>query len=87
VLVRVSVVARVDEIAVAVRARRQRVEVDPGCLDGVDRRAMLAPVTSLALGRLARVALRVVAREVAPRPHATRSGRHLASGGVRTSGV
>ena len=50
------VVARVDVVAVAVEARRGRVEVDAG---GLDRR--------LGLGCARR--LRVVARRLAPRPH------------------
>jgi hypothetical protein len=57
--VRVDVIARVDLVAVAVGARRDGIEVDAGRLDG-----------SLGLGT---VALGVVAREIAPRPHRARA--------------
>ena len=69
--VRMGVVARMDEVAVTVGAWRRRVELDAGRLE---RRGGFAPfLGALAvLGGTSRVALGVVAGQVAERSHGDR---------------
>ena len=64
---RVGVVARVGRVVVAMRARRRRMEVDAGRLDGGCRLC--------AIGRL--FAFGIVAGQVAPRLHRGRPGADL----------